>query len=72
MKASELVSKSEQELRDELTALLREQFNLRMQRGMNPDAIRPDQFKKVRRNIARVKTVMSANRGGEPSGGKEA
>ena len=65
MKASELVTKSEQELRDELTALLREQFNLRMQRGINPDAIRPDQFKKVRRNIARVKTVMSANRGGE-------
>ena len=67
MKASELVSKSEQELREELTALLREQFNLRMQRGVNPDAIRPDQFKKVRRNIARVKTVMSANRGGEQS-----
>ena len=67
MKASELLSKSEQELRDELTALLREQFNLRMQRGINPDAIRPDQFKKVRRNIARVKTVMSANRSGEQS-----
>jgi len=67
MTASEFVSKSEQELREELTALLREQFNLRMQRGINPDAIRPDQFKKVRRNIARVKTVMSANRGGEQS-----
>lgn len=67
MKASELLSKSEQELRDELTALLREQFNLRMQRGINPDAIRPDQFKKVRRNIARVKTIMSANRSGEQS-----
>jgi large subunit ribosomal protein L29 len=67
MKASELVAKSEQELREELTALLREQFNLRMQRGINPDAIRPDQFKKVRRNIARVKTVMSANRGGGQS-----
>ncbi|MHC4221443.1 MAG: 50S ribosomal protein L29 [Planctomycetota bacterium] len=67
MKASELASKSEQELREELTALLREQFNLRMQRGINPDAIRPDQFKKVRRNIARVKTVMNANRNGEQS-----
>ena len=67
MKASDLISKTEQELRDELTALMREQFNLRMQRGINPDAIRPDQFKKVRRNIARVKTVMSANRGGEKS-----
>ena len=67
MKASELRSKSEQELREELTALLREQFNLRMQRGINPDAVRSDQFTKVRRNIARVKTVMSANRKGEQS-----
>ncbi len=67
MKAAELVTKSEQELREELTALLREQFNLRMQRGINPDAIRPDQFKKVRRNIARVKTVMNTDRGGEQS-----
>ncbi len=67
MKASELTSKTGQELRDELTALMREQFNLRMQKGINPDAIRPDQFKKVRRNIARVKTVMSANRDGEQS-----
>ena len=67
MKASELRSKSEQELREELTALLREQFNLRMQRGINPDAVRSDQFQKVRRNIARVKTVMSANRKGEQS-----
>lgn len=67
MKASELRSKSEQELREELTALLREQFNLRMQRGINPDAVRSDQFQKVRRNIARVKTVMNANRKGEQS-----
>jgi len=67
MKASELVSKTDQELREELTGLLREQFNLRMQKGINPDAIRPDQFKKVRRNIARVKTVMNGDRGGKES-----
>lgn len=67
MKASELHSKTEKELRDELTALLREQFNLRMQRGVNPEGVRPNQFKKVRRNIARVKTVMSANRKGVQS-----
>ena len=67
MKASELRSKSEQELREELKALLREQFNLRMQRGINPDAVRSDQFTKVRRNIARVKTVMNASRKGEQS-----
>jgi len=62
MNATDLRSKSEQELREELTALLREQFNLRMQRGVNPDAVHPDKFTKVRRNIARVKTVMNAAR----------
>jgi len=67
MNASELRSKSEQELRDELNSLLREQFNLRMQRGMNPDAVRSDQFIKVRRNIARVKTVMNENAKGAQS-----
>ncbi len=65
MKASELRGKSGQELNDELLALRREQFNLRMQQGVNPDAVRGDQITKVRRNIARVKTVMNENRGGE-------
>lgn len=65
MNISEMKTKTEQELRAELTALLREQFNLRMQKGVNPDAIRPDQISKVRKNIARVKTVMNANRSGE-------
>jgi len=67
MKASELRLKSVKELRDELTALFREQFNLRMQRGVNPEGVRPNQFKDVRRNIARVKTVMSANLKGKQS-----
>ncbi len=67
MNATELRAKSEQELRDELNALLREQFNLRMQRGINPDGVRSDQFVKVRRSIARVKTVMRENHKGEQS-----
>ncbi|TNF91594.1 MAG: 50S ribosomal protein L29 [Gammaproteobacteria bacterium] len=67
MNAAELRQKSEQELRDELLALRREQFNLRMQRGVNPDAVRNDQITKVRKNIARVKTVMNEKRGGEAS-----
>ncbi len=67
MKVSEMRSKTGQELRDELNELLREQFNLRMQKGINPDGIRPDQYSKVRKNIARVKTVMNANRSGEQS-----
>ena len=63
MNAAELRQKSEQELRDELLALRREQFNLRMQRGVNPEAVRGDQVARVRKDIARVKTVMNEKRG---------
>ncbi len=63
MNAAELRQKSDQELRDELLALRREQFNLRMQRGVNPDAVRNDQVTRVRKDIARVKTVMNETRG---------
>ena len=58
MKASELRDKTVEELRLELDKLLREQFNLRMQKGTGQLA-RPDQVKKVRRDIARIKTVMN-------------
>jgi large subunit ribosomal protein L29 len=58
MNAKELRSKSDAELREELNALLKEQFNLRMQRAIG-QAARSDQFGKVRKNIARVKTVMN-------------
>jgi large subunit ribosomal protein L29 len=37
--------------------LRKEQFALRMQRATGL-AVKPDQFGKVRRNIARVKTVL--------------
>ncbi|MCP4392181.1 MAG: 50S ribosomal protein L29 [Gammaproteobacteria bacterium] len=67
MNAAELRQKSEQELRDELLALRREQFNLRMQRGVNPDAVRNNEITRVRKDIARVKTVMNQIRGGEAS-----
>jgi large subunit ribosomal protein L29 len=57
MKASELRGKSPSELRDTLHELLKEQFNLRMQQGTGQMA-RPHLMQEVRRNIARVKTVM--------------
>ena len=57
MNASEMRNKSKAELQEELLKLRREQFNLRMQRATGQMA-RPDQFGKVRKNIARVKTVM--------------
>ena len=57
MKASELRNKSPADLRAELLALRREQFALRLQRatGQMP---KPDQFGKVRKNVARVKTAQ--------------
>ena len=66
MEAKELRAKSATELADELVKLRKEQFALRMQRatGQQP---KPDQFGKVRRNIARLKTVQREQRSG---GGK--
>ncbi len=61
MDAKELRSKSNQELRVELTALYKEQFNLRMQRAIGQPA-RSDRISKVRKDIARVKTVMTQKR----------
>jgi large subunit ribosomal protein L29 len=58
MKASELRDKSTDDLQKELIELLREQFNLRMQRGTGQLA-HPHRMKEVRRDIARIKTIMS-------------
>jgi large subunit ribosomal protein L29 len=57
MKANELRTRSPEELEKELMSLLREQFNLRMQRGTG-QLSKPSQMKAVRREIARVKTIM--------------
>ena len=57
MKAVELRKKSLTQLQEELHALLREQFNLRMQRGAG-HAMRTHLFRQVRRNIARVNTLL--------------
>jgi len=58
MNASELKEKSVDELNGVLQDLLREQFNLRMQKGTGQLA-RPDLVAQVRKNIARVKTVLN-------------
>lgn len=57
MNASELREKSADELTKALEELLKEQFNLRMQQGAG-QLSKPSQMKVVRKNIARVKTVM--------------
>ena len=58
MKINDLRKKSESELGEELLGLRKEQFNLRMQRATG-QLSRPDQFDKVRKNIARIKTLLS-------------
>ncbi|CDH45297.1 MAG: 50S ribosomal protein L29 [Candidatus Competibacteraceae bacterium] len=62
MNASELRQKSVDELKQELLALRREQFNLRMQRATS-QASKPHLFERARRNIARVKMVLSEKAG---------
>ena len=57
MKAKELRKMTDEEMNQELLALLREQFNLRMQKGVG-QASRNHQFSRVRRDIARVKTIL--------------
>ena len=66
MKAKDLRGKTQQNLGEELLKLRREQFNLRMARATG-QAAKPDQFAKVRKNIARLKTVLAQTR---VSGGK--
>ncbi|VAW66106.1 LSU ribosomal protein L29p (L35e) [hydrothermal vent metagenome] len=50
--------KDEAGLKEELLNLRKEQFNLRMQQGSG-EMIKPHLFKKARRDIARIKTVLT-------------
>ena len=68
MKATELREKSVEDLNTELTNLLREQFNLRMQHSTG-QLEKSHQLKVVRRNIARVKTILT-EKAGAPSTGE--
>jgi len=58
MEARELRSKSVTELDDELVALRREQFNLRMQSATG-ELNQHTEHKRVRKDIARVKTILN-------------
>lgn len=58
MKFEELRAKNIDELQQELHTLLKERFSLRMQKGLG-ETPRTHSFKEVRRNIARVKTVLT-------------
>jgi len=58
MNTRELRARSDDDLRKELLDLNREAFNLRMQKGIG-QLSRPSQVNAVRRDIARVKTILS-------------
>ncbi|TDX97965.1 50S ribosomal protein L29 [Thiohalophilus thiocyanatoxydans] len=62
MKASELREKNVEDLNKELLELTREKFNLRIQTATG-QMNRTHQLKAVRRNIARVKTILNEKAG---------
>lgn len=58
METAELRKKTNEELDALVMELLREQFNLRMQKGSG-QLSKPSEMKRIRRTIARVKTVIT-------------
>ena len=62
MKANELREKSAQQLNEQLLGLLRDQFNLRMQKATGQLG-QSHLLKQVKRDIARVKTVLNQQAG---------
>ena len=67
MKAQDLRIKNEGELKQDLTGLLQEQFNLRMQKGSG-QPVKAQELRRVRRNIARIRTILNEkSREGRPA-----
>ena len=64
MNAAELKGKSAEELQQELNSLLRAQFGLRMQKATQ-QLTNTSQLGRVRRDIARVRTVMAEKSKGQ-------
>jgi large subunit ribosomal protein L29 len=62
MELNEMRKKAPGELKSELVKLRKEQFALRVQRATG-QPVKPDQFSKVRRNIARIKQILDAGPG---------
>jgi large subunit ribosomal protein L29 len=64
MKAAELKNRSQDELQQELASLLKAQFSLRMQKATQ-QLTNTSQLGKVRRDIARVRTVLNQKAKGQ-------
>ncbi|SFC47379.1 large subunit ribosomal protein L29 [Marinospirillum celere] len=62
MKAQELREKSADELKEQLQGLLREQFQLRM-RKVTGQLGQTHLLKQLRRDVARIKTVLNDKAG---------
>ncbi len=58
MKASDVRSKTADELKSQLVDLKKEQFNLRFQRATQ-QLEKPARVKQVRRDVARIKTILA-------------
>jgi large subunit ribosomal protein L29 len=69
MSAKELLGKSAADLHAELMKLRKEQFSLRMQAAAGQQGVKSSDFGKVKKSIARVKTVMRAQQ--VAAGGKK-
>jgi large subunit ribosomal protein L29 len=59
MKASEVRAKGDDELREQLLQLKKEQFNLRFQKATG-QLENTSRVRVVRRDIARIKTILAA------------
>jgi large subunit ribosomal protein L29 len=66
MKAGDLRARSEDQLREQLVQLKKEQFNLRFQKatGQLENTAR---VREVRRDIARIKTILAAPPAAQPA-----
>ena len=63
MEIQELRGKSAEELKEMLTSLKKEQFNLRFQRATG-EAVSQGRFREVRRTVARILTLMNQQKKG--------
>lgn len=64
MKFEELKAKNIAELQKEQNDLLKELFSLRMQKGLG-EAPKTHSFKEIRKNIARIKTLITEKKKAE-------
>lgn len=64
MKASEIREMTAESRDEELMALHKEYFNLNMQKATG-QLTKPHQFKKVKRSIARLKTIIKESAGSD-------